>query len=451
MLSNSATPLRLWGIAWVSILVLSGSSVLVNALPNVIPKSQALKLAQPLSSSQKTERPGIRIELQKRTVKNQSHSEKREILNKRHQQQLHRRSLLSDKPNAALGSEKTSAAHRPHARNRLGLINYAGDTEYYGVVSFGTPPQRFRVNFDTGSADIWIPGMECQEELCQHRRQFDPEASATYQPSDQTFDMSYMDGAAAQGTLGSDQLTIGNIRVANQTFGTTFYESEHLGFDEYDGMFGLAFSPVGSVDGVKTAMDNILEQGLLTSNTVAFSLSKSREADGTGGYVEFGHIDQTAFEGELLYIPVNQPIYWEITVQGMFVNGMDLGVSGDGMIDTGTTLLVVPPTVAELFHSQFPLAWKNPDDNGWVIPCNTPLLGDYNFEIQLGGRRFAIPVEDLVYGPLESDSDFCYSAMSEGSADDLWILGDTFIKNYYVVFDYAEKAIGIAPRKEDTY
>ncbi|KAJ1657247.1 hypothetical protein IWQ61_003317 [Dispira simplex] len=230
------------------------------------------------------------------------------------------------------------------------------------VTSFGTPSQRFHVNFDTGLVDIWVPGMECQEELCHHRRQFDPKASSTYQPSDQTFDMSYMDGAAAQGRLGSDQLTIGNIHMVNQTFW---------------------------------------------------------EADDTGGYVEFGHIDQSAFKGELLYIPIHQPIYWEIIVEGMCLSTV-----------------------------QFPLTWKNAEDNGWVIPCNTSLLGDYTFEIQLAGRRFAIPVEDLVYGPLASPIvNFLYSAVSEDSEDDLWILGDTFIKNYYVVFDYSEKAIGIVPRK----
>ncbi|KAF9967443.1 hypothetical protein BGZ70_009510 [Mortierella alpina] len=169
----------------------------------------------------------------------------------------------------------------------------------------------------------------------------------------------------------------------------------------------------------------------------------------------------------------------------------DLNMSG--VVDTGTTLLIVPWQLSSLIHELIPGAELH-GGQSWAVPCDlasSPAEGKIEFEIS--GHRFGIPFEDLVREPVEStylmavdeedeedDMDdilddeevaslekgedgekaggvdsassdrsppqLCFSGI-QASDGGFIIVGDLFIKNNYVVFDQENKQVGFAPLK----
>ena len=58
-----------------------------------------------------------------------------------------------------------------------------GEYHYSGIINIGTPPQAFNVTIDTGSSDLWIPGVECAENGgCDGLDVYNETASSTYVP-----------------------------------------------------------------------------------------------------------------------------------------------------------------------------------------------------------------------------------------------------------------------------
>jgi hypothetical protein len=77
-------------------------------------------------------------------------------------------------------------------------------TSYSGVLSLGNPPQDFRVVFDTGSAHLVVPAVECRSEACKinHRRLYNQSASHTSVPIN-------ADGSEVHAGEMGEQVTVG--------------------------------------------------------------------------------------------------------------------------------------------------------------------------------------------------------------------------------------------------
>merc|ERR1719171_3088178 len=52
-------------------------------------------------------------------------------------------------------------------------------TAYWGTIKIGTPPQEFKVIFDTGSGNLILPGKSCDMPGCNPHKKYSPKDSST--------------------------------------------------------------------------------------------------------------------------------------------------------------------------------------------------------------------------------------------------------------------------------
>ncbi|KAG2468210.1 PEPA protein, partial [Polypterus senegalus] len=309
------------------------------------------------------------------------------------------------------------------------------DLSYYGIISIGTPPQSFKVIFDTGSSNLWVPSIYCSSSYaCTNHNKFNPTKSSTYRASSQTISVQYGTGAMS-GILGYDTVTVGSIVDTNQIFGLSKNEpGSFLYYVEFDGILGLAYPSISASDATPV-FDNMMSEGLVSQDLFSFYLSRNGQE---GSVVTFGGVDPAYYTGSIHWIPLSSETYWQITVQNVKVKGQVVAcVYGcEAIVDTGTSLLV-----GDSNNINNILAWVGiyKDQNGqYSVNCNNiGSMPDVTFVIN--GVEFALPASAYVM----QNSYGCSSGFSP-SDDQLWILGDVFIREWYSIFDRANNMVGLA-------
>merc|ERR1719401_727034 len=107
---------------------------------------------------------------------------------------------------------------------------------------------------------------------------------------------------------------------------------------------------------------------------------------------------------------------------------MTLTKSKAAIVDSGTSLLVGP---AEEVSAIGTMLGAHKIRNLWVIDCYSasPVMA-----FTLGGKDFILRGSDLI---LERQGDLCVlGLMGSTSQRAHWILGDVFMRKYYVQFDW---------------
>ena len=178
-----------------------------------------------------------------------------------------------------------------------------------------------------------------------------------------------------------------------------------------------------------------------------------------------GGTDPKLYEGNLTFVNVTQDRYWEVPFNGIKIgnrtimggsSGSSVGTSQNStaIIDTGTTLIIMPPSMSHAIHMAIPGAEYN-NTYGWNVPCkqrfqtnnsSTNAATDDSNQVifRLGDHQFPIAYSDLIREKTSPGNDTqCFSGIAEAPIP-MVIIGDTFLRSYYSVFDYDNRRVGFA-------
>jgi len=312
-------------------------------------------------------------------------------------------------------------------------IENSKDLSYYGLISVGTPPQTFEVVYDTGSSNLWVPNAGAQQAGCNVKNVYDHFNSSTFVKNCTPLSITYGSGPVS-GYLSVDTVTIAEYQLPNFTFAemtdvSGLSTAYCLG--DFDGICGMGWEALSN--GLPTPMGELARSGQLSDQVFAFYLGHK-----TKGELVIGGVDPAHYTGDFFVTPLTARDYWRVALTGVKVPGVSWEVEGaSAILDSGTSLLAGPQQDVGIIVNMLG-AFPDPSSGLYFIDCAV----SSTLTFSIGGKDFDFSVEDLAI--IQENSTCFLGIQSIGPSESVWILGDVFMRKYYVKFDWCHGEIGIA-------
>ncbi|PHH72344.1 hypothetical protein CDD82_6029 [Ophiocordyceps australis] len=306
------------------------------------------------------------------------------------------------------------------------------DALYVAEIQLGTPPQSIKLALDTGSADVWVQSTETRYRI---NRQ-GPWA------------VQYIDKSKAGGFVYRDSLQLGGehvdkalIEAAQMVSGQ--FESE----TRYSGVMGLAKKVP---NGIQPRQPSFLDT--LTQQLDQPVFSADLRADAPSRF-DFGFMDESRASGPLTWLhgDASQP-HWSVHLGLTSWSTRDdddwIRTEFDAVVDTGTSLLFLPDSLAAEYWGQIPGVVTSAQAHGsYQFPCALD-LPDVMFKLLESHHVVSIPGAYLNYGPVASHGSLCWGGMqSSRQLHHQNLLGDVMLKAVIVGFDLAQGRVGLANKR----
>ncbi|KAH8899940.1 acid protease, partial [Thozetella sp. PMI_491] len=319
-------------------------------------------------------------------------------------------------------------------------------TSYTIELGLGTPAQSVVVQLDTGSTDFWVNpncaniNTATSTSFCNSLPRFTPADSSTFKSLGESYQLRYGSGNASI-DWATETIALGAGKITGQQFGVASNS-----FSEPFGILGIGPNIGGSHPQYSFFIDTLATQGLTASR--AFSLDL-RGIESTDGSIIFGGIDTKKYSGALEKLPIipeseapDGNRYW-VSLDGIDLvsdSGVSTAISSTPiavLLDSGSTMSTLPVSVFNAIAKNFPTATL--DASGlYTVDCAvTSQAGTVDFTF--AGKTIKVAYKDFVWHA----GSFCVLGV-EGSDTAIPILGDTFLRAAFVVFDQDNQNIHIA-------
>ncbi|KAM0245328.1 hypothetical protein ACHAQJ_010596 [Trichoderma viride] len=344
------------------------------------------------------------------------------------------------------GSDPAPSLLRRDGSVSLDALNNITGGGYYAEFSVGTPPQKLSFQLDT----------------------VDPDRSSSFNETSQIFNITYLDGRHIGGKYFKDTVTINKATIKNQQVGLALQSVRGTG------LLGLGFRD-GVAAKVKypTVIDNMVSQNIIAVPAFSLYLNDLQTSQGS---ILFGGVDTDKFHGGLATLPLEplpasiaktqEIVMYCVHLDGFKVSGVDTpAVNATAVLDSGSTISLLPDAVVQNIWKQFNVL----NVRGIPIPfvdCGKANSKGVTFSFQFANKTIQVPIDEMVINNLASAQDEIMSdptlqqlfkgwdgvcTFGIGSISDYGIssssfvlLGDTFLRSAYVVYDLQNKQIGIA-------
>merc|ERR1712216_539826 len=142
------------------------------------------------------------------------------------------------------------------------------------------------------------------------------------------------------------------------------------------------------------------------------------------------------YTGDFTYVPLSAETYWQVALDGVKLGSDSVSNAKAAIVDSGTSLLAGPKADIDALAAK--LGAKSILGKEWSVDCSAD-LPDLSFT--LGGKSFALKKADLIL--VQQGSTCILGIMGIDLPHPMWILGDVFMRKYYVQFDWGQSALAL--------